>query len=207
MPSKKSKRSSKKAAVVVPELVSTKIAKLAADARALLVQVHGQGWPAMTADERLHTTGKIREGEAVAMVAVLDTMDAFPGVFQSLAAHDGGVDPDAVETEPSRDAVAQGLALQVVLDAVEPLREAVEDLEQCVSDAVMASFARAKEVTLPAYVIGKASATNDAALRRRLAPALDFYGALVRKRSARRSRDKGGAKRTARTGSQGVAAE
>ncbi len=56
-------------------------------------------------------------------------------------------------------------------------------LAQAVSDGMLASFTQVKDVTVPAYAIGKVSAASDASVRKTLAPALSFYGAQARKRT------------------------
>jgi hypothetical protein len=156
--------------------VDARVAKLVTSAQGLIAQFSALGLPTLTAEEREHASGRLRVGEDVALEAILDTMDAFPGVFQSLAAKDGGTDDSAVETGPARGALAQGQALQ-------PLAAIAQQIAQLAGDAVLGSFSQVKDLTVPAYAIGKASASHDASVRKALAPALDFYGATARKRA------------------------
>jgi hypothetical protein len=155
---------------------NAKVQKIATGLSAIATQIAALGLPSLTAEERATASGRLRGGEDVALLAILDTMDAFPAVFQSLAAKDFGTDDTAVETAPSRAALAQGEALQALVATA-------QQLAQSLSDAVLAAFTQVKEVTVPAYAIGKASAVNDAAVRKVLAPALDFYGAQSRRRT------------------------
>jgi hypothetical protein len=143
------------------------------------------GLPGLTAEQRHTSMGRLRVGEAAAMEVIFDAMDAFPGVFGALAAKDGGVDPKKVETAPARAALAHA-------EALAPLAEALKVLDQKVADAIMASAQAAKEVSVPAYAIGKASAATDAEIGSAMAPALDFYGhvGLTRKLKAKRAATK-----------------
>lgn len=118
-------------------------------------------------------------------------MDAFTGVFAPLAAKDGGTDPNAVETAPARTALAEALALQ-------PLADAIEAVAGRVSDAVLALATQAKEVSVPAYAIGKAGAASSPALRKTMAPALDFYAAPAAKRLQKKKLAAAKAKRAAK---------
>jgi hypothetical protein len=152
------------------------VAKLVTATQAVLTQLAALGLPSLTAEERLHSNGRLRVGEDVALQSILATMGAFPGVFQSLAAQDGGSDDTLLETAPALGALARGQALQ-------PLAALTTQLAQAVSDGVLASFSAAKDVTVPAYAIGKVNAGSNAGVRKALAPAIDFYGAQSRKRA------------------------
>jgi len=59
-----------------------------------------------TADERLHSNGRLRDGEDEVMVNILDTIDEMPGLFAALANRDHGSNPNIVETAPARAALA-----------------------------------------------------------------------------------------------------
>lgn len=130
----------------------------------------------LTADERAHSNGKLRDGEDVAVTAILDTVDAHPAHFQALAAHDHGVDDAVLETGPARDALARR-------NVFAPLAAELTALAARVSDDVLASGALAKDVSGPAYAIIKANAKLDKKLRASASKALDFY-AKVAKRKA-----------------------
>ena len=133
------------------------------------------GLARLTAEERKVSLGRLREGEASALEAILDTVDAHPDIFVSLADRDGGKDPEALETEPTRAALARVATLA-------PLESELEDLLLAVSDDRLASAAFVKSVTVPAYGIAKANAPVSPKLRKSVAGALDFYGKAARSR-------------------------
>lgn len=151
--------------------------KLLTSVQALATSFAALDLPSLTSEERLHSAGKLRVGESDAMTTIFDAMDAYPGVFAALAAKDGGVDPTEVETGPARAALAEAVAL-------EPLSTAIRALETQVSDAILASAAQAKDVSVPAYAIGKASAASDPGVRKAMATAIDFYSHSAQKRVA-----------------------
>ncbi len=155
--------------------VAAQVQKIATGLSAVAAQIAALGLPSLTAEERATASGRLRGGEDAALVAILDTMDAFPAVFQSLAAKDFGDDDTALETAPSRAALARG-------EAVQALVATAQQIAQSLGDAVLADFTQVKDVTVPAYAIGKASAVNDPKVRKVLAPALDFYGASARRK-------------------------
>jgi len=155
------------------------VQKLSAAVKALAAQVGAMGLAGLTSEQRQTSMGKLRVGEADAIETIFDAMDAFPQVFVALAPRDGGVDPNAVETAPARAALAQSLALAPVL-------KSVQALEQTLSDAVIAYAEQAKQVSVPAYRIGAASAPVDAALAKAMATSMDFYGHPARTVSRRK---------------------
>lgn len=169
-----------------------KVQKLVASVAQVGAAVDALGLPALTDEERRTAIGKLRAGEADAMVAIFDAMDAFPGVFAPLAAKDGGVDPNKLETEPAREALADSQSLG-------PLADELQTVAARVADAVLALATQAKEVSVPAYAIGKAGAASDAKLRKAMAPALDFYGRPAAKRVAKKKLAAGRAKKAAKT--------
>ena len=121
-----------------------------------------------TSDERAHSPGKLRDEEDGALECILDTVDAHPEHFISLAPHDHGVDDSKVETDPARAALTRrGLLVSLQAELVA--------LTQRVSDDVLASGAFTRDVTTPAYAIIKANAPINAALRKSAAKALNFY--------------------------------
>jgi hypothetical protein len=123
---------------------------------------------AYTSEERAHSAGKLRDGEDLALEGILDTVDAHPEHFISLAPHDHGTDNRKVETEPARNALARRALLV-------PLQVELVALMQRVSDDVMSSGAFARDVTTPAYAIIKANAPINPALRKSAAGSLNFY--------------------------------
>jgi hypothetical protein len=167
------------------------VAKALTSANALLAALKALGCPVLTDQERLHTMGKLREGEPVAMNAVFDTVDANPVVFASLAEKDGGTDPTAVETQPSRDALTEA-------EALSPLVDVLAQMHTIVSDGMIANGQFAKELSVPAYAIGKAIAVTNKTVRASLAPAITFYGSPARKRVAATTRQVNSTKRAAK---------
>jgi hypothetical protein len=123
---------------------------------------------ALTSDERAHSSGKLREGESDMLTIVLDTVDAHPQQFASLAPHDHGTDDRVVETGPARAALARRNLLA-------PLAMDLAALSLRVSDDVLAAGALARDVTTPAYAIIRANAPLNAALRKSAARPLSFY--------------------------------
>ena len=150
------------------------VADLVASAQAMRIAMNALDLAALTEDERKHTVGKLRDGEATAMGGILDTVDAFPQVFAALADKDGGSDPAVAETAPARAALARVQTLQ-------PLAILLDSLLGRVSDDVLASASTAKDVTIPAYAIGKANAASNPKVRETMATALDFYSKLSRR--------------------------
>jgi hypothetical protein len=168
MPTAKTASSSSSSSAAASAKLTAQIQKLAANLQALASQFRDLGLPELTSEDRVHSSGRLRGGEAAAITSIFDAMDAFPGVFAALAAKDGGEDPAAVETAPGRAALAQATTLA-------PLAAAIQAFDTSVSDAILASAAQAKDVSVPAYAIGKASAASDPKVRKSMAAAMSFY--------------------------------
>jgi hypothetical protein len=149
------------------------IAGLTATAEQLCQRIEALGFAQLTDEERLHSRGRLREGEVEALESTLDTIDAHPGLFASLAAQDHGKDDSLVETAPAREALVRAAALL-------PLQQALSRALARVGDEVLASAALTKDVTIPAYAIIKVNAPLSASVRKKAAPALDFHAAKVR---------------------------
>lgn len=139
------------------------------------------GLARLTVEERQVSSGRLREGEPRALATILDTVDAHPELFVSLADRDGGKDPDVLETAPARAALARVAALA-------SLEEDLDALLTAVSDDRLASAAFVKSVTVPAYGIAKANAPVNPKLRKSIAGALDFYGKGARTRAAKNAK-------------------
>lgn len=139
------------------------------------------GLARLTAEERRVSPGRLREDETSALATILDTVDAHPELFVSLADRDGGQDPHTLETAPARAALAR-------LASFEPLAADLEALLTSVSDDRLASAAFVKSVTVPAYGIAKANAPVNPKLRKSIAGALDFYGKGARTRAAKKTK-------------------
>ena len=159
-----------------PADLAKAIAKAEAALLALEAELEKHGVASLTAAERLHSNGRLRDGETVAMVNILDTVDAFPDRFGAIAAHDHGVDDEKVETGPSRQALAR-------YDAFAPLRAVAARLAAKLDDDALASGGLVRDVTTPAYAIIKANAAIDPALRKKASAAIDFYSKASRKKA------------------------
>lgn len=146
---------------------------VAADAGLLIAQLL-PGLVTLTEDERRHSDGKTRAGEADALSSVADAADLRPQYFAPLAAKDGGTDPKQFETDLLRDHLVRRKILAELLTASEGLTTPI-------SDTVLSLGEHVRPVLLAAYQIAKPLAAQDDALRTKLAPALDFYGRIGRR--------------------------
>lgn len=133
------------------------VAQHCAEALALLPAV-----VALSRDERRRSTGKVGEDELPELEAILDAMDANPGLFVALAPRDGGVDPEAVETAPTRRAIE-------TLRAMSPALKAVRALDEALSDTRLRLGEQVREVTTAARAIAKANAPLNDGVRAGLA--------------------------------------
>lgn len=156
------------------------VEKARAALRAAEVALEAYDLAAYTSDERQHSAGKLRDGEDKALEGILDTVDAHPEHFASLAPHDHGTDDRKVETGPARAALARRTLLA-------PLASDLVTFAQRVSDDVMSSGALARDVTTPAYAIIKANAPINPALRKSAAFSLNFYVKQVQQKKPRAS--------------------
>src|SRR5581483_9164572 len=66
-----------------------------------------EGLVELTTEARVHSNGRLRDGEPAAMRAILDAADTHPSYFESLAASDHGSDDRVFETQPARDDLAR----------------------------------------------------------------------------------------------------
>jgi len=82
-----------------------------------------------------------------------------------------------VETAPARTALAEAQGLGA-------LSAALQALATQVSDAILACATQAKDVSVPAYAIGKAGAATDPSLRKAMATSISFYSHSAQKRVA-----------------------
>src|SRR5262245_36106780 len=81
----------------------------------------------LTPEARQSSIGKLRKDEPAAMSSILDAVDAFPGLFASLATRDRGSDDAKVETAVLRRALA-------CLTATDGLRTALAGLSESGGD-------------------------------------------------------------------------
>jgi len=135
---------------------------------------------ALTDNERRTTDGRLRQGEAKALAAVVDVADSMPTAFTVLADKDGGVDPKRFETDRLRDALARA-------DALDELATSLEELARDVRDSQLALGGDARSVILAAYEIAKPIAKHDDGVRAKLAPALNYYSAPARQAARTRA--------------------
>jgi len=132
----------------------------------------------LTDNDRTHSTGRIRAGESVALAAVLDAADINPAAYASLSDRDEGLDAEVFETALLRQRLQ-------VRDVLEGAAMQVQALADDLGDMVLHLGETVKPVTLQAYGIAKAMANTDKKLRAALAPALDYYKDIVKRRRTR----------------------
>ncbi len=154
------------------------VEKARAALRAAEAALEAHDLAAYTSEERAHSAGKLRDGEDKALEGILDTVDAHPEHFVSLAPHDHGADDGKVETGPARTALARRSLLA-------PLAGELAAFAQRVSDDVLSSGALARDVTTPAYAIIKANAPINPALRKSAAFSLNFYVKQVQSKGSK----------------------
>ncbi|MEP7123735.1 MAG: hypothetical protein ABJE95_22595 [Byssovorax sp.] len=157
------------------------VEKARAAVRAAEAALEAYELAAYTSEERAHSAGKLRDGEEVVLEGILDTVDAHPEQFASLAPHDHGTDDRKVETGPAREALARRSLLV-------PLAQELVALTQRVSDDVLSSGAFARDVTTPAYAIIKANEPINPALRKSASVPLNFYAKQAQKKGSKKSK-------------------
>jgi len=142
------------------------------------------GLAILTEDDRKHSDGKLRAGEATALASVLDVAEHAPHYFMSLADKDGGRDPKKFETEYLRDQLERREILNALL-------EQIGQFSSPLTDTVLLLGERTRPVLLMAYRLSKSIAETDKTIRARLSRAIDFYGRIGKRgadtRAAKRS--------------------
>jgi len=91
-------------------------------------------------------------------------------MFASLADEDEGHDPKAVETDLLRDRFDRH-------DVYAQVSDEIAAVAGVLSDHALTLGAQVKPVTLAAYEIAKPISKRNAAVREKIAPALDYHGA------------------------------
>lgn len=157
-----------------PDVLGRLVDQVIAEVSASLARLPGLA--TLSNDERIHSNGRLRDGEPEAMTAILDTADSRPAYFLPLAARDRGADENRFETGPCRDDLARRAH-------VERLRAALEPNFNRVGDTVLALGSRIRDVTMPAYALARVASAHDGKLREKLNPATDFFSAPHRKRA------------------------
>ncbi len=147
------------------------------------VEVLTSKLPQLTPQERATSLGRLREGEAEAIVALCDVMDGFPMHFVAIADQDHGDDDAVIETEPTRSNIARR-------EALVPFVARAQEMADRISDAVLVLGDRARQVSIPAYRIGTTAAKTDRKIRTALSPVTTHYGAGARKAKATIKRKK-----------------
>lgn len=136
------------------------------------------GLYAMTDDERKFTNGRIRDGEGLQFLKLIDIMEAFPKFFEGLADLDQGIDPKQVETPLMRDRVQRAEILAKLLDDAAKLGG--------LSDTVLHLRELVRDPMKEAYAISKVMARSSDALKSMLASVINFYAAMAKASAATR---------------------
>jgi len=176
----------KSAAVEVANIPASDLKAQIDKARAHLAAIDGllPGLVSLDHDGRLHSGGRLRDGEADALDAVIDTVALDPAPYAFLADRDGGLDPKELEVDLLRDRLAH-------VEVLRAFAAEVRELADHLSDTALDLGARVRPVLLSAYKVARVAAEGDATVRTRLARAVDFYGAIGRSSAAVRAKKKG----------------
>jgi hypothetical protein len=164
--------------------LSTKdLASVLEKADALVEEIWGllPGLATLDREARVHSTGRLRDGEAHALGAVIDVVAQNPSLFTFLADHDFGTDPKKVETSLLRDRLAHVERLRAFADDVRALADALTDTALVLGEKV-------RPPLLAAYKVAQVAAQHDEKMRGTLAPATDFFGKIGRAGLATRRR-------------------
>lgn len=141
------------------------------------------GTVGLTSEGRAHSSGKYRDGEATALLSVLDVADAKPELFTGLAALDNGFDPKKFETDVLRDRLERAS----LLGSVTP---DLSDLDGGLDDSVLHLGNLSRPVMLTAYDIVKTHAKTDGGVAKIGKAALEYYGKIGRASAATKKRKK-----------------
>jgi len=155
-----------------------KIAELVAEIRALL-----PGLVSLTTDDRIHSTGKLRTGEDVALTAIVETIAADESPYKALADKDAGHDPNVFETK----LLGARLGHLKVMHSIATL---VGKLSDDVSDTALHIGEQVRPPLLLAYSIARPLAQASDRIKTLLQPALDFYAAIARQSAETRRKSK-----------------
>jgi hypothetical protein len=127
--------------------------------------------------ERLHSDGRLRDGEPDTLRSILDVVDSAPEYFKVLADKDYGNDPKRFETDVLRERLDRREILTGVANEIGPLSAQI-------SDHVLHLGELTRPPILAAYHIGKPLSEHDAQLGSKMSTAKSFYS-----RAARRAAD------------------
>jgi hypothetical protein len=132
--------------------------------------------------ERKVIGGRFRDGEAQALLTVLDECAARPELVVSLADMDNGVDPTTFETS----LISERIQLAMLLT---PLSATLTQLASNLNDTVLYLNDLTKQPTLEAYAILKAVAKTDLSVKTAITPALDFYANIAKTAAVTRKKN------------------
>ena len=139
-----------------------------------------------TPDQRKHSGGKLRDGEAAVLENVLEVARKFPASFETLANLDFGVDPNKFEVELVSERLAKA---GMLLPVLEKLNRFVRDISDCMLQLNEVGAKPSHE----AYVLAKALARSSAVIASMIAPTVAFYSALGQAAAASRVANKAAA--------------
>jgi hypothetical protein len=128
----------------------------------------------LTPDERVHTNGRLRDGEEDAIRSILLAAAKFPHYFVPFADRDHGKDSSRFEAEPALASLERRDLLAGVAKELTALLTKIEDTR-------LALAADARSVSMPVYEVAKSLAEADEKFRDALAPAITFYSTAARK--------------------------
>lgn len=134
-------------------------------------------------DDRRTSQGRMGVTENKALRSVVDAMDEEPAIFNALADEDEGHDPNKLETTLLRDRFERH-------EVYMTLAEELEEIAQVFSDTALAVGALVKPVVQAGYEIAKPLSKRHAAIREKITPALDYYGANAAASAATRAANK-----------------
>lgn len=120
-------------------------------------------------EDRVGSQGRMGMDESAALRGVVDAMELRPALFECLADEDEGHDPSKLETGLLRDRFDMH-------GAYARMAAKLSDAAQPFSDTALKIGAMVKPVTLAGYKIAKPISKRDAALRGKIAKAIDYYG-------------------------------
>ena len=128
----------------------------------------------LTTEERKHSGGKLKNGEAAVLQTVCDVAadPKYAPMVASLADRDFGTDPSSFEAGLLKERLQRVAVLA-------PLAQALESLGQDISDTELELGELSAQPARDAYAILKTVAKTDATLSARIKDVIDFYAAIA----------------------------
>ena len=139
-----------------------------------------------TPDQRMHSAGRLKDGEGPMLQKVLDVAAAYPASFESLANLDFGEDPSTFEVGLVGDRLAKAAILGPLVDLLNAL---VQDL----SDSTLELNGTGRQPASEAYVIAKALAKTNPIINGMIADVIGYYAAVAKAAAATRKANKAAA--------------